>query len=42
MYLEVSMCGFVGFANYKQGILPNKEIIENMNQTLMKRGHEED
>lgn len=36
------MCGFVGFANMKEKILPNKTIIEKMNETLKKRGPDED
>ena len=36
------MCGFVGFANMKEKILSNKTIIEKMNETLKKRGPDED
>ena len=36
------MCGFVGFANMKEKILPDKMIIEKMNETLKKRGPDED
>ncbi len=36
------MCGFVGFANIKEKILQNKKVIEKMNQTLTKRGPDED
>lgn len=36
------MCGFVGFANLKENILQNKSTIEKMNQTLTKRGPDEE
>lgn len=36
------MCGFVGFANYKSDISNQKNILENMNQTLSKRGPDEE
>jgi len=36
------MCGFVGFANYKSNISNQKNILENMNQTLSKRGPDEE
>ena len=36
------MCGFVGFANLKEKIIQDKMILENMNQTLKKRGPDED
>ncbi len=35
------MCGFVGFVNYKENISNHKNILENMNQTLYKRGPDE-
>ena len=36
------MCGFVGFANYKENISKNKNIVEKMNNTLSKRGPDEE
>jgi asparagine synthase (glutamine-hydrolysing) len=36
------MCGFVGFANLKENVIQNSNIIEKMNQTLSKRGPDED
>ncbi len=36
------MCGFVGFSNLKEKIVQDKSIIEKMNQTLTKRGPDED
>ena len=36
------MCGFVGFANFKKDISDNKNILENMNDTLSKRGPDEE
>lgn len=36
------MCGFVGFANFKKNILKDRNILENMNNTLSKRGPDED
>ena len=36
------MCGFVGFANIKEKISQNKNLIEEMNQSLTKRGPDED
>ena len=36
------MCGFVGFSNLKEKIIQDKSIIEKMNQTLTKRGPDED
>ncbi len=36
------MCGFVGFANFKKDISRDKIILENMNNTLSKRGPDED
>ena len=35
------MCGFVGFVNYKENIINQKNILENMNQCLSKRGPDE-
>ena len=36
------MCGFVGFANFKKDISENKNILKNMNDTLSKRGPDEE
>ena len=36
------MCGFVGFVNFKKDISKDKTILENMNQTLSKRGPDEE
>ena len=36
------MCGFVGFANFKDGITKDRTILENMNKTLSKRGPDEE
>lgn len=36
------MCGFVGFANFKKDVSENKNILENMNYTLSKRGPDEE
>lgn len=36
------MCGFVGFANYKNDISNKKNVLDNMNQTLSKRGPDEE
>ena len=36
------MCGFVGFINQKQEMSPNRDIIKKMNQTLVKRGPDEE
>ena len=36
------MCGFVGFANFKNDISSMKNILLNMNSTLSKRGPDED
>ena len=36
------MCGFVGFVNFKKDISKDKIILENMNQTLSKRGPDEE
>lgn len=35
------MCGFVGFVNYKENILTKRNILEEMNQCLSKRGPDE-
>ncbi len=35
------MCGFVGFVDYKKDLTKEKTILENMNQTLSKRGPDE-
>lgn len=36
------MCGFVGFANFNKDISKDKKILENMNQTLSRRGPDEE
>lgn len=36
------MCGIVGFANYKQELFNYKNILINMNNTLSKRGPDEE
>ena len=36
------MCGFVGFANFKENVSNNKNILEKMNNTLSKRGPDEE
>lgn len=36
------MCGFVGFTNFKRNVSNDIEILKNMNQTLSKRGPDED
>ena len=36
------MCGFVGFSNLKEKVIQDKSVIETMNQTLCKRGPDED
>ena len=36
------MCGFVGFANLKSRITKDRTILENMNNTLSKRGPDEE
>ena len=36
------MCGFVGFVNYKKKINNYREYLYNMNETLSKRGPDED
>lgn len=36
------MCGFVGFVNYKKNVSNYKEFLCNMNETLAKRGPDED
>lgn len=36
------MCGFVGFADFKKDVSKNKNILENMNDILSKRGPDED
>ena len=36
------MCGFVGFTNYKNDISNKKSILESMNETLSKRGPDEE
>lgn len=36
------MCGFVGFVNRKENLVQNRSILEKMNETLCKRGPDED
>ena len=36
------MCGFVGFANFKKNISKDRNILENMNSSLSKRGPDVD
>ena len=36
------MCGFVGFANFKNDVTGMKNLLLNMNSTLSKRGPDED
>ena len=36
------MCGFVGFANFKEDISKRKNILEAMNSKLSKRGPDEE
>ena len=36
------MCGFVGFADFKNDVSSQKNILLNMNSTLSKRGPAED
>ncbi len=36
------MCGFVGFANFKEDVSKKENILKNMNETLKKRGPDED
>ncbi len=36
------MCGFVGFADFKNDVSSQKSILLNMNSTLSKRGPDED
>ena len=36
------MCGFVGFCNFKDNISNKKEFLEKMNNTLSKRGPDEE
>ena len=35
------MCGFVGFADFKNDVSSQKNILLNMNSTLSKRGQDE-
>ena len=35
------MCGFVGFADFKNDVSSQKNILLNMNSTLSKRGPDE-
>ena len=36
------MCGIVGFVNYKKNIFNDINILKNMNNTLSKRGPDEE
>ena len=36
------MCGFVGFVNFKQDISSYRTVLTNMNNTLSRRGPDED
>ena len=36
------MCGIVGFVNYKKDLPNKKNILNNMVQTLQKRGPDEE
>ncbi len=36
------MCGFVGFSNFKKDISKENYILEQMNNTLSKRGPDEE
>ena len=36
------MCGIVGFVNYKQDISKYKNILINMNNSISKRGPDEE
>ena len=36
------MCGFVGFADFKNDVSSQKNILLKMNSTLSKRGPDED
>lgn len=36
------MCGIVGFVNYKQDVSRFRNILINMNNTLVRRGPDED
>lgn len=36
------MCSFVGFADFKNDVSSQKNILLNMNSTLSKRGPDED
>ena len=36
------MCGFVGFVNYEKDLNNYREYLYNMNETLSKRGPDED
>lgn len=36
------MCGFVGFANLKEPIIQDRNILEKMNQSLINRGPDEE
>ena len=36
------MCGFAGFVNYKKDVIKYKDVLINMNNTLSKRGPDEE
>ncbi len=36
------MCGIVGFVNFKQDISDYRNVLVNMNDSLLKRGPDED
>lgn len=36
------MCGFVGYANFKQDFSTNRNILNSMSETLKKRGPDEE
>ena len=36
------MCGIVGFVNYKRDLQNRKEVLENMLESIGKRGPDED
>lgn len=36
------MCGFVGFANFKEDVSKKRHILEEMNNCLAKRGPDEE
>ena len=36
------MCGFVGFANFKEDVSKNRDILEKMANSLKRRGPDEE